>query len=83
MWEVEWFDGATRADWLQEELLKVNGEDRDGQRENGCSGTNEGGITSDWVTCRYSILFSNNAYTSQQLFLYTAILTQLKQTVFN
>ena len=41
MWEVEWFDGATRMDWLQEEPLKVNGEDRDGQRENGSSGTNE------------------------------------------
>ena len=41
VWEVKWFDGATRIDWLQEELLKVNGEDRDGQRENGSSGTNE------------------------------------------
>ena len=41
MWEVEWFDGATRMDWLQEEPLKVNGEDRDGQRENGSSGMNE------------------------------------------
>ena len=40
MQEVEWFDGATRMDWLQEPL-NVNGEDRDGHHEDGSNGMNE------------------------------------------